>query len=193
MTDDKPLDLPALRELCEKATPEPWRLDSHAVTCGHETIEFKNYLYADTAFLANLSGLDRKPDAEFIAAARTAVPKLIEEVQKWKGLYQDLERRYMPLEQDKLDAQREKHNYRQENTALKAIIEAHPDATDYVELQKENAALKEQLAGHIIQTKSALKEENQALRELLGEILDAHILLVWPELEKRIEAVLGEK
>lgn len=65
-----------LRALCDAATPGPWwprdatrrgTVESH---CGH---------VCTAGFLETC-----EPDAAFIAAARTAVPELLDEVEKWQ-------------------------------------------------------------------------------------------------------------
>lgn len=76
-------DYKALRALCEAATPGPWSVDHY-----EETDDW--CLRADNATIpgnsiADAGGFSYKPDAAFIAAARTAIPELLDEVERLRA------------------------------------------------------------------------------------------------------------
>lgn len=85
-----PLDLAALRGLCEQATPGPWRegsVEKEAVFCEHGCsfgpgIE-RNLLRLNKHF-------PHEADAAFIAAARTALPALLDEVERLRELAHEM-------------------------------------------------------------------------------------------------------
>jgi hypothetical protein len=99
------LDLPALKKLCEAATPGPWAVhigegkDSRH-WCGTGPLHFES---ATETYLNN-----SRCDAQFIAAARTALPELIEQMGKLEFCVRHWESM--------------SETYRRENTALKARI-----------------------------------------------------------------------
>jgi hypothetical protein len=90
-------ELKQLKELCTNATPGPWRND-----CGNgevETLEWRvpicrrvgNFERREEATgtyrkqhpeVKHLLSFDNEADMDFIAEARTAIPKLIEEVER---------------------------------------------------------------------------------------------------------------
>jgi hypothetical protein len=68
-------ELKQLEELASKATKGPWTLDDP-----EDDGQIEVFSHAHLSLVANL--VLGKRDAEFIAAARTAVPKLIERVRE---------------------------------------------------------------------------------------------------------------
>lgn len=83
MTEDK---LAELRRLCDRATPPPWVSDGYRLRapnhpnpgCGGVLVEWKY--------------LDGTPfDGEFMAAARTAVPELLAELDRLAARVRELE------------------------------------------------------------------------------------------------------
>jgi hypothetical protein len=81
VVDNQALDLGALRELCEKATPGPWearldRYDPVIVSAGSNWPHGDDEAHA-TAYVP--------ADAVFIAAARSAVPALLAEVERLRA------------------------------------------------------------------------------------------------------------
>lgn len=85
-------ELDALQALCDGATPGPW--DS--------TLTFRDRYYIKTPsygvrdFCCLTGDLERKVDADFIAASRTALPELIAEVRRLQH-YEDWARRIAKL------------------------------------------------------------------------------------------------
>ena len=70
------MDIKRLRELCDKATPGPW-----------EVVK-KGNTVPSLAIPGVCSGLSpKKADAEFIAAARTALPEALEQLE-WHEINQ---------------------------------------------------------------------------------------------------------
>lgn len=69
-----------LKRLCEQATPGPWEVtDESCARCRKEnTHEYAIYAIPQ----GNHDQFIRKEDADFIAAARTALPSLLEEVER---------------------------------------------------------------------------------------------------------------
>lgn len=61
------LDLEKLKALCAKATPGPWRYSHQCILRNGDSIAIMQFGHAR--------------DAEFIAAAREALPQLIEELE----------------------------------------------------------------------------------------------------------------
>jgi len=75
MTDD---EIKRLRRLCEVATPGPWAQDTGTL-CNKVADAYGRLL------LRVHEDHERYPhDAAFIAAAREALPKLLDEVEAWK-------------------------------------------------------------------------------------------------------------
>lgn len=79
-------DLAELKKLCEKATPGPWVLGSEAdpdLYRGAETIACASgsMVLWDRVLAVLNHHFPYEADSAFIAAARTALPKLIEEVE----------------------------------------------------------------------------------------------------------------
>ncbi len=78
-------ELQALRALCEKAHPGPWRLHGD----GFVWAEFDKDKGACSTVGSGegiVGEMYEKDDAAFVAAARDAVPKLIAEVERLNGL-----------------------------------------------------------------------------------------------------------
>lgn len=75
--------LEQLKELCEKATPGPWKYDYGNWQVESEHKEFYRNVVADWCGwderneISKNSSIDPINDFEFIAASRTAVPELI--------------------------------------------------------------------------------------------------------------------
>lgn len=79
------LDLAALKDLCEKATPGPWGVvGERSVAPTHTNHSFTSVPCSHLV------------DAQFIAASRSAVPALIAEVERLRGAL-DQVRRQIPL------------------------------------------------------------------------------------------------
>jgi len=81
------LDLDELSRLCEAATPGPWEarlvLEGY-LGCDRRNVEIRYQVREDHDPESWDNG-HRKKNAAFIAAARTALPELIELVRKLKG------------------------------------------------------------------------------------------------------------
>ena len=75
------LDLPAIKKLCEAASPGPWKLDSRwpndVLSYGSNTICRLKHPYDDSMLKGNVAN-----DQNFIAAARTLVPQLVEALEE---------------------------------------------------------------------------------------------------------------
>lgn len=80
-------DLTAIRDLTDHATPGPWRLDAPTgARRGH-------VMDADGNPIASCGqGVDAHADAAFIAAARTAIPALLAEIDRLRGRVQAVDR-----------------------------------------------------------------------------------------------------
>ncbi len=76
MARDSELDLPAIKKLCEAATPESW-------TWGYNGSHF--YVLMSEGMDLKQLWLKSEADAEFIAQARTLVPQLVEELEEAWG------------------------------------------------------------------------------------------------------------
>lgn len=73
------MDLKKLKELCQKATDSPWQT----------RFLYRSFKIAKTdpgLFILAKSDKQLWDDSEFIAASRTAVPELIEEVEKLRDI-----------------------------------------------------------------------------------------------------------
>ena len=81
-------DIAALKELCEKATPGPWEVVKDADK-GFDVWQVEGTYVA----VGTIGGaVEDEPDAEFIAAARSAVPALKAEVERLRGALGQIER-----------------------------------------------------------------------------------------------------
>lgn len=80
MADVTPLDLDAIRALAEAATPGPWRVGD-----GGDYFEWEVVIAPHLPTLELSESADGAEDAAFIAAARTAVPALLAEVDRLRG------------------------------------------------------------------------------------------------------------
>lgn len=67
--------LERLREICDAATEGPWELESGMVFSVHISGQHKNYL-------GLTDGLSCKENAKFIATARSAMPVLLDALEK---------------------------------------------------------------------------------------------------------------
>jgi len=75
MTDD---EIKRARELCAAATPGPWKR-----SLGQLSVDLH-----DSAFsFRTMVRCDSESDAAFIAAARTLLPKALDEVELYKSMY----------------------------------------------------------------------------------------------------------
>ena len=87
MTDE---EIARLKGLCEKATPGPWRCDDVLI---HQDDLPATYAISDEdeqsiAVLGQIQGIKGRQiirNAEFIAAAREAIPALCDEVERLRG------------------------------------------------------------------------------------------------------------
>lgn len=75
-----PQDIKRLKELCEKAWPAPWTAKQAEYIDGSGFAGFWKIWDADNEH--DISECPTKGNAEFIAAARIALPALIERVEK---------------------------------------------------------------------------------------------------------------
>lgn len=86
------VDLEELKKLCEMATPGPWSYDQDAEFYQGDDEYAQSYINIGDARWSSpvpMTGGDAAGltnDAEFIAAARTAIPKLIAEIERLKAL-----------------------------------------------------------------------------------------------------------
>jgi hypothetical protein len=102
VVDNQALDLGALRELCEKATPGPWearldRYDPVIVSAGSNWPRGDDEAHA-TAYVP--------ADAVFVAAARSAVPALLAEVERLRAERDTARNIAVALEQQNAEALR---------------------------------------------------------------------------------------
>lgn len=82
------LDLDHLSSLCEKATPGPWSAEpvcEGRLWAIHETLEDDPPL----ATVGPHGNNDGEDNANFIATARTALPLLVEEVERLRSVLQE--------------------------------------------------------------------------------------------------------
>jgi hypothetical protein len=98
------IDLSALRALCEQATPGPWRTyrcssvdydNETASACGIDGPPNKHGHDARICYDASYDECHHvmsRADADLIAAARTALPALIDEVSRLRGEVERMER-----------------------------------------------------------------------------------------------------
>ena len=94
----KPERIKQLRELCEKATPGPWEQCKDDPWC----VWVMNGDKDGFNLLAECGWIDNDWNAAFIAAARTAVPELLDEVER---LRRGIDRALEQIEQtDIIDA-----------------------------------------------------------------------------------------
>ncbi len=82
-----PAQLEELKKLCAAATPGPWRSESY----GGETGCVSEIYTIATGDDGDRENAMTKETASFIAAARTAVPELIAEVERLRGLIKQTE------------------------------------------------------------------------------------------------------
>ena len=84
------LDIKKLRELCEKATPGPWLEEPRQ----NEATDFA-YVWAVHRCVLEDDGCLVEEDADFIAAARTALPEALDEIERLQNennqLHKDLD------------------------------------------------------------------------------------------------------
>jgi hypothetical protein len=89
----KEMDIKTLRELCEKATPGPWKAcGAEKCTCGLVWSKEIDDVVACCSTCENagisVEGQQIRANMEFIAAARTALPELLEEVERLRKVFQ---------------------------------------------------------------------------------------------------------
>ncbi len=110
------IDLNALRELADRATPGPWTADVHSADdyddSGSRWGDLRGPDMARSVFCVDLGDFYAlsPENAAFIAASRTAVPALIAEVERLKALTAEAcgiaTPRHRNMEEVKLDADR---------------------------------------------------------------------------------------
>lgn len=192
MTD---LNLPALKKLAEAVTPGPWWEDSEHC----RFVRSHSVTYVVSKSSNQWSAVD-EADIKFIAAARSALPQLIERIDFLEGRLKEAD---LGWKKD-LD----------ENTALKADVERYKewaksfdDATIVPSIPLiEHLKYKAKFDEHIRQNKecqTAYAIENHALRSLLKEVriamnvaptcLQSKDQDLFEMALERIDAVLGEK
>lgn len=82
-----PAELAAWRALCEQATPEPWQ---YVMLADHDAqVTYACIRIGDEVQRIGLRKKDEE-DARFIAAARTALPRLLDECERLRGLAREL-------------------------------------------------------------------------------------------------------
>ncbi len=164
------IDFKKLKALCDAATPGPW--------VSLESLSGPLWIVEDDDIV--LAREIQQRNAEFIAAARTEMPKLIERIESQSKLL--------------VTQGQEISCFGKENQSLKAEVER---LTTYQEVTQEIADAHHDTLGKCI----TLKEENQSLCKLLrectlflgineSELEDVKSGLV--ALEKRITAILKE-
>ncbi len=81
-------ELTRLKALCEAASPAPWVTRSTTVDIGFTQVIYNKLMSVDGPHgVINFRGVkEAEADAEFIAAARTAMPLLIAEVERLEGI-----------------------------------------------------------------------------------------------------------
>jgi len=119
MTNDR---IKELRALCEAATPGPWVVTRHNWECGSINWLAANDRDVDGNFYAHIqdgAGGDpgernprAKQDAAFIAAARTALPEALDEVERLRGYNEHADWRIGQLEDERDDARLERDEAR---------------------------------------------------------------------------------
>ena len=84
----KPGRIAELRELCEKATPGPWRWSFVIGPSGHRTPRLANSALLQGQGLRGIFRAYPAPgdaDAALVAAARTALPEALDEIERLQG------------------------------------------------------------------------------------------------------------
>lgn len=87
MTDIAPEEL---RKLCEAATPGPWHANENSVPIPDVRLEYgwnEEFQFYD----GYVGKINERADGEFIAAARTAVPQLLDTIERLKARIAELE------------------------------------------------------------------------------------------------------
>lgn len=179
-----PEQLQELKKLCEKATPGVW-----AISDATELY----YIYSDSYKGPRGSGICGGADYEntrFIATARTALPRLIEEVEKHLLIQAEVTRINKELLEEleflkDCDSRmghvaKQASDLRIEKTALKTEVDklkkpfGGAQVVEYTgELHQKTICRNQQLESR----NSFLEEENQAMLELLWKLCDT----VWCE------------
>lgn len=96
------INLKAIKERCEKATPGPWRMDPLHHHSKNQPIESENaqaqILIEGNKLISSIhitawkqGQRDARPDARFIAASRTDLPQLVDWVEKAYELLSEIE------------------------------------------------------------------------------------------------------
>jgi len=81
-----PLDVPAIRAICEAATPGPWRANAENAY-PWVSGPYDDNIDGDCTIVEwNETGSGAHADASFIAAARTALPAALDEIQRLREL-----------------------------------------------------------------------------------------------------------
>jgi hypothetical protein len=155
-------ELKRLRELCDAATPGPWQNDNPGISrhwsvddaCQESVIELRG--------ASSWSGCDHRlfcksADGDLIATARTALPALLDEVERLEFQFRgaaDLNRTVI-LKCDKLRADVERlsslaDRAYSENERLRTI--QHQNEENWLKLRAENTSLKEQMKRLVLAT-----------------------------------------
>jgi hypothetical protein len=138
-----PEELAEIRERADKATPGPWREFSTGPAHGDHW-----YVTADGESIALIhanDGIDeeaRQPDAEFIAAARAYVPRLLDEIERLQTANRDWVPKIRKLEAKDGAAEltlTEAHEVVEGITAAFAKMLDDVDAVNYIECEMKAA------------------------------------------------------
>lgn len=182
------LDLPALKKLCEAATPGPWESFDGSILDAQGIV----LMEVPRGDMPNGDAFD------FVAAARTEMPKLIEKIEfleshaklGWDG--------GIKLAEENTALKAELSEWQQQAATTAEVIHRLSGRMENSKTEIENQALRlkvDNLEARDLHTCHAQCSRmgcvNYRLRELLGEAVKS---AAWPqytsELRKRIEAVL---
>jgi hypothetical protein len=113
------IDTAALRELCERATPGPWEYGIDP--CHFDSPEVRNNRWAIY--------VPTDEDAAFIAAARTALPELLDRVEKLENVAEEASELL-----EACGALRHLGRLTNKDTGKRLVeVRAHKDVADFVE------------------------------------------------------------
>lgn len=88
MTDD---EIDTLQALCDLATPGPWFAEEHKCECCAYVTNEKGVSQTNVMYVVNGKAASWHENARFIAEARTALPALLDEVQRLKATLASIE------------------------------------------------------------------------------------------------------
>ena len=93
-----------IKRLADAATPGPWT--THEDDCGRASVTLRPRAKGGRSYICSMLQPypDGESDAEFIAACRTAVPELVEEVKALRALVRDILDSAMAFNQRDFDA-----------------------------------------------------------------------------------------